>query len=208
MVIHGVEQGTDEWFSLRAGMPTASNFSKLVTSKGEPSKSLPTYANLLAAELYAQKPLNDFEGNQWTERGHELEDLARTRYEFQHDIDVDQVGFITDDNKLHGCSPDGLVGERGLIEIKCLKTENHVKAILYYQNYGRTPPDYIQQTQGQMFICERDWCDLVFYHPELPMLIIRQEQDAKIISALTLQLNEVRKVRDEVLNSIKSVINE
>lgn len=205
MIIHDIEQGTDEWLRLRAGMPTASNFKKLITSKGEPSKTLPTYANLLAAELFAEKPLNDFEGNQWTDRGSELESDARTRYEFQFDADVEQVGFITDDHKFNGCSPDGLVGDDGLIEIKCLKTENHVNAILYYKKYGRTPPDYIQQTQGQMLICERDWCDLVFYHPNLPMLTIRQEPDSKIMSALTMYIDEVLSQRDNVLNILKEL---
>lgn len=205
MIIHECEQGTDEWFALRAGMPTASNFSKLITSKGEPSKSMPTYAALLAAELFAEKPINDFDGNQWTERGHELEDEARTRYEFQNDVDVDQVGFITNDEKTHGCSPDGLVGEDGLVEIKCLKTENHVKAILYHKKHGKCPPDYVQQTQGQIMVCDRLWCDLIFYHPVLPMLIIRQTPDAAVVAGLTGQLSYAIRERDRILEILRNV---
>lgn len=203
MITHSVDQSSDEWLGLRAGIPTSSNFAKLITSKGDPSKSMSAYANLLAGELYAQKPLNDFEGNQWTERGKELEDDARTKYEYLNDVDIEQVGFITDDENLHGTSPDGLVGDKGLIEIKCLKTENHVQAILYHAKHGGCPTKYIPQIQGQMYICQREWCDIVFYHPELPMLVIRQEPNKLVIDGLTKQLNEVRKVRDAVLKTLK-----
>src|SRR3546814_2809936 len=83
--------------------------------------------------------------------------------------------FVTDYAETMGCSPDGLVGDDGMVEVKCLKAENHIKAILYHASKGHCPPDYVQQTQGQLLICERQWCDLVFYHPDLPLLAIRQE---------------------------------
>lgn len=204
MIIHDVAQNEPEWLQLRAGMPTASNFAKLITSKGEPSKSLPTYANLLAAELFAQKPLNDFEGNQWTERGHELEEDARSQYEFLNDCDVQQVGFVTDDEKSFGCSPDGLVNDDGMTEIKCLKTENHVEAILYFEKHKKCPPKYVPQTQGQIHVCQRKWCDLIFFHPDLPTLTIRQEPDEEVIGGLISQLHRVREVRDLVLETLRA----
>ena len=85
-----------------------------------------------------------------------------------------------------------------MAETKCLKAENHVKAILYYLKNKKCPPDYVQQTQGQMFICERTWCDLVFYHPDLPLLIIRQERDEKLIKALKEQIDCVIEERDKI----------
>lgn len=203
MIIHEVEQGTDEWFSLRAGMPTASEFSKLITSTGEPSKSMPTYAMALAAEMYAGKPLDGFDGNIWTDRGKELEDAARAAYAFITGSEGKAVGFVTNDSMEYGCSPDWLV-EDGLAEFKCLKTENHVKAMLYYKKHGRCPTDYIQQTQGQMFITERAWCDLVFYHPVLPLVVIRQTPDMKVIDGLVLQLAAVKKERDSILETINT----
>lgn len=205
MIIHDLEQNSDEWLAIRAGMPTASNFAKLITSTGEPSKSMSVYANLLAAELYAEKPLNDFEGNQWTERGHELEEDAATMYDFIKDVETEKVGFVTDDDRLYGCSPDRFVGDDGMIEIKCLKTENHVNAILYHQKNGRCETKYVQQPQGQMYICERKWCDLVFYHPDLPLLVIRQKPDKKIVDGLTSQLHKVRELRDSVLKTLKEI---
>ena len=74
MIIHDVEQNSEEWLKLRSGIPTSSNAKLLITSKGEASKSLEGYAMSLAGEKYTGAPLDDFKGNKWTERGHELED--------------------------------------------------------------------------------------------------------------------------------------
>jgi len=203
MIIHDIEQGTDDWFLLRAGIPTASEFSKLITSKGEPSKSMPAYAMTLAAEKYAGKPLEGFDGNGWTERGKELEEAAKAAYSFVTGLEGKDVGFITDDDKEYGCSPDWLVGE-GLAEFKCLKTENHVKTMLYYKKHDRCPTDYVQQTQGQMFVTGKEWCDLVFYHPDLPLVVIRQTPDKAVIEGLTKQLKAIKKERDSILETINT----
>jgi hypothetical protein len=203
MIIHDLEQGTDEWHRLRAGMPTASEFSKLVTSKGEYSKSIDQYALTLAGELYAGKPLDRFDGNQWTERGHELEGQARSDYEFSNSVEVVQTGFVTDDDKTHGCSPDGFVNDDGLIEIKCLKAESHISAIIYHHKYKKCPPKYVQQTQGQMMVTGRKWCDLMFYHPDLPSLVIRQERDLKLFRALNDAIEVVIEDRNAALKIIE-----
>lgn len=204
MIIHDCEQGTEEWRLLRAGMPTASEFSSIITSKGEPSKSMKKYAMTLAAELYAKKPLEVFAGNYHTDRGTELEPQARAEYEFIIGHYVEQIGFVTDDKNKYGCSPDGLVGEDGMTEYKCLKTDNHVSAMLFYKKYGRCPAEYVQQTQGQLFVCDRKWCDLVFYHPDLPMVVIKQTVDIDFQKALVKQLNAVISERDSILETINS----
>jgi hypothetical protein len=203
MIVHNnIEQGTPEWFALRAGIPTASEFSKLVTSTGEPSKSLPGYAITLAGELYAGKPLDSFEGNGYTERGKLLEEEARLAYAFQCDSEPELVGFVTDDAKRYGCSPDAFVGADGMAEIKCLKAENHIKALLYYKRNGKCPPDYVQQTQGQLLVCGRKWVDLYFYHPDLPKLIIRQTPDEAIHKAILAGIDSVIAERDRVFSEI------
>jgi len=203
MIILDFEQRSPEWYAARCGIPTASEFSKLITSKGEPSKSLEGYALTLAGELFAGEPLEVWEGNQWTERGKELEGEAIHLYEFANDFKVESVGFVTTDDRLAGCSPDGLVGEDGMVEIKCLKPENHISAILYYEKHGKCPTTYIQQVQGQMLICERKWCDLIFYHPKLPMLTIRQEPDDKLWDALNQGITDVITERDRVVAALK-----
>jgi hypothetical protein len=199
MIIHDVEQRSPEWYALRAGMPTASEFSKVVTSTGEPSKQAAAYVRTLAAELFAGKPLEAWEGNGWTERGREMEGQALALYEFAHDVEIVPVGFATDDTGHIGCSPDGLVGDAGMVEVKALKADRHIDAILYHQKHGRCPPDYVQQTQGQMMICARNWCDLIFFHPELPLLTIRQEPDLQLQAQLAVRLTTLRKDRDEIL---------
>ncbi len=198
-------QGKEDWFKARLGKPTASNFSKLITSTGAASKSIGGYANLLAAELYAEKPLNDFGGNQWTDRGQELEEDARAKYELIKDADVEQVGFITNDGNTVLVSPDGLIGDDGLIEIKCLKAENHIEVILYYKKHKKCPPKYIQQTQGAIYISRREFCDLVFYYPGLPLLVIRQYPDSTIINGLTSQIHKVIELRDSVLKILQEM---
>lgn len=205
MILHDVSQNSEEWYALRAGIPTASEFSKLVTSTGEPSKSLSGYAVTLAGEKYAGKPLDAFQGTQWTDRGKEMEAGALAYYEFVHDVEIDRVGFVTDDAKSMGCSPDGLIGLDGMIEVKCLKAENHITTIQYYQKHHKCPTTYVQQVQGQMMICERDWCDLIFYHPDLPSFVIRQTPDVALMQAIAEQVPAVSKLRDAILADIKTM---
>ena len=203
MIAHDVEQRSQEWYALRAGLPTASEFSKIITSKGEPSKSAEGYAVTLAIELFTGGPVNDFGGSDYMERGREMEAEALAFYEFTNGVSVTPVGFVTDDAKTMGCSPDGLVGDDGMCEVKCLKAENHVKAILYHQKHGHLPPDYVQQTQGQLMICGRAWCDLIFYHPDImPPLILRQTPNQPIFDALSREVPLLLAQRDSVLASI------
>lgn len=205
MIIHACDQGTDSWHALRCGTPTASNFDKLITSTGTPSKSLFDYALTLAGEKFSGKVLDSWSGNEHTERGKLLEDDAKIMYAFLHDAMPTKVGFVTDDDSAYGCSPDAFIGDDGMLEIKCLKAERHIKAILYHKKHGKCPPDYVQQTQGQMFVCERQWCDLFFYHPDLPRLTIRIVRDDKIIESLKEQIGNVITERDKILNELRGV---
>lgn len=202
MIVHDIEQRSEAWHALRCGMPTASAFSLIVTSRGEESKSLAGYAYTLAAEKYAGKPVDEFAATPYMERGREMESQAIAFYEFMKDQTVTPVGFVTDDSRSEGCSPDGLVGDAGLVEIKCLKAKNHVETILYHQKHRRCPTDYVQQTQGQIMICGRAWCDLIFFHPDLPLLVIRQEPDPAFHAALRRALIQVRAERDKAFQAL------
>ena len=197
---HDVEQGTPEWYALRAGRPTASNFKSIITSQGKASSTLGTYAAQLAAEAFAGKPLEEWEGNQWTERGKDLEAQARDMYAFLRE-QVEPVGFVT--NYDAGCSPDGFVGTDGLVEIKCLSPKHHVLALAYFEKHGRVPTDYVPQVMGQILICERHWCDVFFFHPELPPLIARTERDPKFNAALLAQIRDVCAERDDLLGVLR-----
>ena len=203
MIVHDVAQRSDAWYALRAGKPTASEFSKIVTSAGEPSKQAGGYALTLAVELYAGKPVDVWEGNAWTERGREMEQEALRLYSFTHDVEIETCGFVTDDADTMGCSPDGLLAGDGMVEVKCLRAANHAKTIVYHQKHGRCPTDYMQQTQGQLLVCGRRWCDLVFYHPDLPMLTIRQEVNEKLQAALLAGIPTLCRERDNVLAALR-----
>ncbi len=203
MRIHDLVQGTEAWYSKRAGIPTASEFSRLITSDGTRSKSFTEYAMTLAGELLAGKPLDGFEGNGWTDRGKELEPEAIQWYEFTQAVKVQKVGFVTDDAEQYGCSPDGFVNDDGMIEVKTLKAENVIKTIVYWQKHGKCPPDYLAQTQAQMMICGRQWCDLLFYSTDIKPLIIRQLPNKVIQEALALEIPALLKERDSILSALR-----
>lgn len=208
MLLHDVEQRSAEWHALRVGIPTASEFSKLVTPGGKPSASVKGYASDLAAELYLGRSVSMWSGNSWTDRGREMEGHAISLYEFANDVETQQIGFVTNDAGTAGASPDAFVGDDGMIEIKCLSVQNHVAAIVNYRNTGLCPADYMPQTQGQLLICERKFCDLVFYHPELPLLVVRQTPQPEWAELLGKQITALIDERDQVLATLKSMATE
>lgn len=202
MKIHNLEQRTPEWFALRLGKPTASNFKLLITSTGKPSKSIDRYAAQLAGEAYAGTKLDDWEGNQWTERGSELEEAAKAEYSLMTGDSVIVPGFVTNDSEEFGCSPDGFVGEN-LVEIKTLKPDNHV--ITVTKEYKNCPADYKAQVMGQIYICEMDYCDLFFYNPMLPNRTIRVHRDQKFIDALVDQIEICLQLKEEYFQKLKKI---
>lgn len=206
MQIHNVPQGGQEWLDLHIGIPTSSLFKSLLTSDGKQSKSLEPYARQMAADKYAGELLDGFEGNKWTKRGHEFEDSAGAWYELMFENrNVTRVGFITDDAKTMGCSPDFLVDTDGLLEVKCLKAANHVAVIQYYKLNGQIPPGYRMQPQGQQIVTGRSWCDMLFYHPKLPQLLVRQEPDYEIQGKLKVQIDIVNNLRDVLIEVMEAV---
>lgn len=201
MKIHDVEQRSPEWYALRLGIPTASEFNNLLTPTGKPSASIKTYARSLAVEVFTGTPDEGFT-SYWAERGKELEDDALRAYQFATDREVHRVGFVTDDDVTRGCSPDGLVDD-GMIEIKCLKRDNHAAEIFKWMETKEAPPEFRNQVQGQMMISERAWCDHVFYHPEMPLLIIRSLPNADIQTALASQIDAVLEERNRLLTLLE-----
>ena len=191
MIIHDCLQGTDEWHQLRAGIPTASEFSRLVTSSGAVSDGLKDYALELAGQKYAGKVIDGFKGNKYTERGHELEPQARLDYEMENQVETVQIGFVTNNLMQYGCSPDDLVGKQGSVEYKCKTGKEHIRALRYINRTGQPPTEYVAQPQGVMFVTGRKWCDLVFYHPDLPGKTIRIYPDKLFVKTLKAQLKKL-----------------
>ena len=179
MRIINCEQGSPEWIEARLGMPTASNFSKIITPSGKLSSSCEGYLGELLAEWVKGEPFSDFD-SEWMERGRLLEPQAFKQYAFLRDMEPKKVGFCLHDEFDAGCSPDALVGEDGLVEFKCPQAGKH----LVYLSKDDLPRQYVCQVQGQLWVTKRKWADFISYHPELPMFVFRVEPDEKIQTAL------------------------
>ena len=175
------EQGSVEWLNARLGVPSASMFAKIVTTKGAWSTQADGYINQLIAEDLTGEP-TPFYQNEHMARGTELEPEARSAYEFLNDVVVEQVGFCLHDTMRAGCSPDGLVGDEGEggLEIKCPSGAVHVS----YLRDGKLPSKYYQQVMGCLWITGRKWWDFMSYHPDMKPLIVRVERDEEYITAL------------------------
>lgn len=182
MILHDVVQGSPTWLQLRAGRPTASEFHKILTPKtAKPSASAEPYMYDLLAEVMLGRPLQT-PVMPWMERGTLLEDDAAKWYAFQRDIEVKKVGFVTTDDGKIGASPDRLVGDDGLLELKVPSPGQHLRYLLFPQR--GVDQDYRCQVMGQLLVTERKWCDVVSYHPELPSVIVRVERDEEFIGKL------------------------
>ncbi len=160
-------QGTDEWFKCRKMKMTASHAQAI----GNNGKGLETYITEMMAEHFSKAEKENF-SNEHTERGNELEEYARFAYSLKEE--VKEVGFI-EMNEYVGCSPDGLVGEDGLLEIKCLNDVNHYKKIID----RKIDSKYDWQIQMQLLVTERKWCDLLYFNPNYDedMIVFRIKPD-------------------------------
>lgn len=188
MIILDVEQGSPEWNAARVAIPSASKFKDVITSTGNPSKSVTKYCNLLLAEAMAGKKFVSFQSS-WMGRGIEMEPEACDLYEFETGNDVRHVGLCyQDEKKLWSCSPDGLIGEDGGLEIKCVSPAVQVEFQLRYLQTGKAPSEHIAQVQGSMFVTGRKWWHFMSYHPDLDPLIIRVERDNDFIMKLNAEL--------------------
>ena len=179
MQILNITQGEDSWFEARLGIPTASCFSKIVKpSDGNKSASAKTYMYELIAEKLGAS--SDSYTNEHMERGNELEPMARSTFEFITDLKVDEVGMIKTDCGKIGCSPDGLIGEDGGLEIKCPKASTHIKYLIE----GKLPLEYKTQVMGSLMVSERKYWYFMSYHPELDPFILKVERDEEFISKM------------------------
>jgi putative phage-type endonuclease len=197
MKIIDVVQGTEEWLEARRGIPTASNFDKIVTSKGEPSKQRTKYLYKLAGERISGTREESYT-NVHMERGKEMESEARKLYEFHTGLEVEQVGFcLTDDGKV-GASPDGICVS-GLLEIKSPSMAVHVGYLLD----GKVPTDYFQQVQGGLYVAEKEWCDFVSYYPGINSLIVRMKRDKVFIEKLAVELEIFNEELENIVKKIE-----
>jgi putative phage-type endonuclease len=164
-MIEMIEQGSDEWFAARIGKVTASRVADVIAkTKTGFSTSRDNYmAQLVCERLTGQK--SESFTNAAMQWGTETEPLARLSYEVAQNVLVDEVGFIPHPSIIMaGASPDGLVGDDGLLEIKCPNTATHIETLLSQS----VPGKYNTQMQFQMACTGRKWCDFVSFDNRLP----------------------------------------
>lgn len=197
-----VYQGSPEWFKLRMGIPTASNFHLIITPKtGKPSSSAKGYAYKLIAERLLKIPTETIEGQQWMDRGKELEPEAVRQYEFVNDVETRPVGFITTDDGMIGASPDRLIkGKPAALEIKCPAPHTHIGYLL--EGPG---DDYRPQVQGQLLVGEFEHADFYSYHPRMPACTLRTFREEPYLRLLVDALDQFKKTMFDMLERAKSM---
>lgn len=187
------EQGSPEWFQARLGLPTASEFSS-VMAKGQ-GKTRRAYMLRLIGERITGEPAETYQ-NAHMERGKIMEEEARNAYAFMQDVDPMRVGFIRNGNV--GCSPDSMIGDSGLVEIKTKLPHLQIEVLLA----DRLPPEHVAQVQGQLWVAEREWCDFVSYWPRLPLFVKRVHRDEAVIAEIKREVEEfsteLRKLEDRI----------
>jgi putative phage-type endonuclease len=160
-----MEQQTEKWFQSRLGRVTASRVADVIAkTKTGYSASRDNYmAQLICERLTGQK--GESFTNAAMTHGTETEPLARSAYENSRSLLVKEAGFINHPRiEMSGASPDGLVADDGLVEIKCPNTATHIDTLLSQ----KVPTKYITQMQWQMLCCQRKWCDFVSFDNRLP----------------------------------------
>lgn len=181
MKTHDVKQGSPEWLSARLGLATASEMDALVSPAGKirTGQGPETYLYRKVAEHVLGFPLKDF-GSFAMEQGSILENEARPWYSFSRDVEVKTPGFCTTDDGLLGASPDGLVGEDGGLEIKCMQPENALRVLME----NAVPDEYVIQVQTSLLVTGRAWWDFLSYSRQFPAVVIRVTPDAKLQAAI------------------------
>lgn len=197
--ITDIDQNTDEWIKIRLGVATASNFERIVKCNGEPSKSAKGYMIQLAGEILSGEPHKSYYSYAM-KLGHEREPESRALYEFNHDVDVRQVGFVfyNEDRRI-GCSPDGLIDPNGGFESK--NAEPAVQITRHEDGWSKA--DHFQQVQGGLWICEREWWDLQSYSRGIAPIVIRFYRDESFINTLRIRLLEFIDEFDEFVDKLR-----
>lgn len=207
-MIEMMDQGSEEWFTIRIGKVTASRVADVIakTKTGYSATRDNYMAQLVCERLTGQKA----EGftNAAMQHGTETEPLARAAYEVLKDVLVDEVGFVPHPSiQMAGASPDGLVGDDGLIEIKCPNTATHIDTLLS----ETVPTKYYTQMQFQLACTGREWCDFVSFDNRLPeelqLFIKRVPRDDTYIKLMEAEIVQFLAELDDKINKLMKVKN-
>jgi putative phage-type endonuclease len=207
-MIEMMDQGTEEWFTIRIGKVTASRVADVIakTKTGYSATRDNYMAQLVCERLTGQK--GESFSNAAMQHGTDTEPLARAAYEALQDVLVDEVGFVPHPTiEMAGASPDGLVGTDGLLEIKCPNTATHIETLL---SQG-VPGKYNTQMQFQMACTGRQWCDFVSFDNRLPaelqLFVKRVPRDEVFIRLIEAEIVQFLAELDDKINKLMKVKN-
>ena len=207
-MIEMIEQRTDEWFAARIGKVTASRVADVIakTKTGYSATRDNYMAQLVCERLTGQK--GESFTNAAMQHGTETEPLARLSYEVAQNVLVDEVGFVPHPSiEMAGASPDGLVNDDGLLEIKCPNTATHIETLLSQT----VPGKYNTQMQFQMACTGRKWCDFVSFDNRLPhelqLFVKRVPRDDVFIKQIEAEIVQFLAELDDKINKLMKVKN-
>lgn len=183
MKVLNFEQCTPEWFAARKGMPTSSEFDKIITTDGKQSKQRTKYMYRLAGERLGGIIEEGYQSFAMV-RGKEKEEEAKAMYAFIKEP-IQPVGFILSDCGRFGASSDGLLNTKGVFELKCCEIQTHIGYLL---NKDEIPTDYFCQTQGELLVTGREYVEFMSYYPGLSPMIVREEPNEVFQKALKREL--------------------
>ena len=195
-MIEMMDQGTEEWFTIRIGKVTASRVADVIAkTKTGYSATRDNYMAQLVCER-----LTGLKGESFTnaamQHGTDTEPLARAAYEALKDVLIDEVGFVPHPSiDMAGASPDGLVGDDGLLEIKCPNTATHIETLMS----KTVPGKYNTQMQFQMACTGRQWCDFVSFDNRLP------EQFQLFVKRVPRDDEFIKQMEDEVVKFLNEL---
>jgi len=201
-----MEQLSQEWFEARLGKVTASRVSDvLATIKSGEAASRKNYKLQLVTERLTNKKTDSYT-NQAMQDGIDREPMAREIYEKFKEVKVEEIGFVQHPEiKMAGASPDGLVGDDGIIEIKCPIETTHTTNLLE----RKLPSKYKPQVQFQLATTGRKWCDFISYNPNfeprLQLIVIRVERDDEYIEMLEFEITNFLNEVEEMINQLQGI---
>lgn len=198
---HEFRQLTPEWVAMHTGRPTCSEFSRIMDTSFNlrTGEGLKTYIYEKCAEQFRGKPLPDFTSFS-TDQGLLLEDEARNYYRLETGHEVKSCGFVESGDRLTGCSPDGLIGEEGGMEMKNPQVVAHTKYLIE----NKLPNDYVQQVHGSLFVTGRKWWDFYSYRRGFPSVLIKVHRDEKIMEKIQTAIDGYYKLFNEAYSKLKS----
>lgn len=198
-------QGSEEWFAIRCGKVTASRVADVIAkTKSGPAASRKNYLAELVAERLTGEAAQGY-SNAAMLWGTDMEPQARAAYAFYTDAEVEEIGFVVHPAIADsGASPDGLVGDSGMVEIKCPNTATHIETL----RNESVPAKYVTQMMWQMACTGRQWCDFVSFDPRMPedmqIFIKRVERDDMRISELESEITAFLKELDDTVDELNA----